>query len=455
VSLKLLFDLARVFFTRLAILLFIAFIFVAMDAYQARQDDLEKVLNQIDSSIKKLDRKKKKLEKSITKSYKTLRKINDDIEYWTTPNPPSNFTVGQKATYLAVWKVRSVKKLKELKKKREKINQKIAELNTDIQGLANEINKNINTKALAIASNQQDSMADDIINWDFLRTSLSNHSRALTLIFLALFFGPISAKAINFYLFAPLAKKVKPITINNDLSIQKNDIQYGLPQKEIKLTIDKDQSLVVKPGWYNLNTDGSTRTRLFWDWTNPFASYAMGLVKMTEFEPDKNHVREVRIASEDDPNHDIMPVHLNDNPGYIVKHGHVVATSGDDLVMKKCWRFWDLKSWLFGNLRYVFFTGTGSIYIHGYGRVSNNNSDNPDNRIKERHLIGYDTRTSFRMIRTETFINYWLSNKPLYDIQFLGQGSFLQQQSYGRRDEKIFRSMLEDFLGAFSKLLGF
>jgi hypothetical protein len=59
------------------------------------------------------------------------------------------------------------------------------------------------------------------------------------------------------------------------------------------------------------------------------------------------------------------------------------------------------------------------------------------------------------MIRTETFVNYWLNGRSLYDINFLGQGSFLQQQSFGIRDEKIFRSLLEDLLGAIGKILGF
>lgn len=452
---KLLLDLARIFFARLVILLLIAFVFVAIDAYQAKQDDLEKVLNKIDNRIATLEKKKHGLETRINKAYKSLSKINQEIEYWTTPNPPKNFTVAQKAAYLTVWKVKSGKKIKELKEQLKKINQKIDKLSNGIQDLGNDISINLNAKTMALTADQQKGMVDEIFNWDFLRASLSDHSRILTIIFLGLFFGPISVKAINFYLFAPLAKKVKPITINHDQSIQTTDIQYGAPQKEIRLIIDKSQSLVVKPGWYNLNTDGNTHTRLFWDWTNPFASYAMGLVKMTEFEPDKEQAREVKLASEEDPNHDIIPVTLINHPGYIVKHGHVIATSGNDLIMKKRWRFWDLKSWLFGNIRYVFFTGTGSVYIHGYGSVSTNDANNPDNRIKERHLIGYDTRTSFRMIRTETFINYWLSKKTLYDVQFLGKGSFLQQQSFGRHDEKIFRSFFEDFLGAIGKVLGF
>jgi len=453
--LKLLFDLGRIFFARLAILLLIAFVFLGLDAYEAKQDDLGKTLNQINAKTEKLEKKKKKLETRIEKAYSSLRKINKQIEFWTKPNPPASFTVTQKASYMAVWGVQSIKQKKELKEQREKINQKIAKLTTDIQGLANDINKNFTAKTLALTAGQQKGMADEIFNWDFLRTSLSAHSRILTIIFLGLFFGPISVKAINFYLFAPLAKKVKPITINHDSAMHTTDIQYGAPQKEIRLTVDTSQSLVVKPGWYNLNTDGNTHTRLFWDWTKPFASYAMGLVKMTEFEPDKDQAREVKLASEDDPNHDIIPVSLKDHRGYIVKHGHVVATSGNDLVMEKRWRFWDWKSWLFGNIRYVFFSGTGTVYIHGYGSVSTNDADNPNHRIKERHLVGYDTSTSFRMIRTETFINYWLSKKPLYDIQFLGKGSFLQQQSFGRRDEKIFRSLFEDFLGAFGKVLGF
>jgi uncharacterized protein (AIM24 family) len=276
----------------------------------------------------------------------------------------------------------------------------------------------------------------------------------LLALFYALFFGAFTLKAINFFLIAPIAKKTDPITITPGSQNKKHSIQYDVPQKEFKLELSKDHSLIVKPGWFSLNTDGTTKTRLFWELKNPFASYAMGLVNMTEFVPDKDRAREIKIASEQDPNRDIIPVQLKDHPGYVIKHGHVVATCGKDLHMKKVWGLWDWKNWLFGNLRYVFLTGTGTVYIHGYGSVSTNEADNPDYRIKERHLIGYDSRTAFRMIRTETFINYWLNDIPLYDIQFPGKGSFLQQQSYGQRDDKIFRSVLEDILGAVGKLLG-
>jgi len=287
-------------------------------------------------------------------------------------------------------------------------------------------------------------------------TDLLAHSDWILLatLFYILFFGTLTFKAINFFLIAPIAKRTDPITITPDSNNKNQSIQYDAPQKEFKFELGQDNSLIVKPGWFSLNTDGTTRTRLFWELRNPFASYAMGLVNMTEFVPDKVRAREIKIASEQDPNRDIIPVQLKDHPGYIIKHGHVVATCGKDLHMKKVWGLWDWKNWLFGNLRYVFLTGTGTVYIHGYGSVSTNEADNPDYRIKERHLIGYDSRTAFRMIRTETFINYWLNDIPLYDIQFPGKGSFLQQQSYGQRDDKIFRSVLEDILGAVGKLLG-
>jgi cell division septum initiation protein DivIVA len=453
--LKLFLDLAKTFFSRLAILVLAAFVFLAVDAYQSKRDSLENALQQLDENIEKLKKAKAKLQRQIKDARESIDSIDSKIEWWEKPHPPRYATASQLAAYMAVWTVQHVKMIKELEDQRQALEKQINELTDKVQSTGDRINRFVDEKIQALAVAQNRGPLSDIFNREFLLASVVSHKYVLMVIFFALFFGRISLKATNFYLLAPLAKKATPITINHNDPAHANEINYGTPQKEIKLAVDKAHSLVVKPGWYSLNTEGNTKTRFFWDWANPFASYAMGLVKMTEFEPDKYQLREVTVASEDDPNHDIIPLYLEDHTGYVVKHGHVVATSGNELVMRKRWRFWDWKSWLFGNIRYVFFTGTGFVYVHGYGSVSTNDNANTNNRIKERHVIGFDTRTSFRMIRTETFVNYWLNNKPLYDINFLGHGSFLQQQSFGRKDEKIFRSLLEDILGAVGKVLGF
>jgi hypothetical protein len=41
------------------------------------------------------------------------------------------------------------------------------------------------------------------------------------------------------------------------------------------------------------------------------------------------------------------------------------------------------------------------------------------------------------------------------DIHSREQGRYLQKQAYGQRDDKVFRSLLEDFTGAVGKLPGF
>ena len=59
------------------------------------------------------------------------------------------------------------------------------------------------------------------------------------------------------------------------------------------------------------------------------------------------------------------------------------------------------------------------------------------------------------MIRTETFFNYQLNTNPLHDLHFPGQGHIVQQQSFGKRDDKIFRSMIEDIFGAIGRFFRF
>ncbi len=463
---KLFYDLFKSLFVRLAILLVVATAMILIEANARNEKYIDMEEARIDTALIKADqyidikkkgrdsrtRTKNRLAGDITRKTEDINTINRRLE------KSKRARIGSKAKLNPVEFANNVHNL--AKKNIERAALAIDYSQTMFQIV--DINKQIADKTLEkthlngqLIIVQGSNFLDIILKQKSPTDLLTPANRTILLaLFYALFFGAFTLKAINFFLIAPIAKKTDPITITPGSQNKKHSIQYDVPQKEFKLELSKDHSLIVKPGWFSLNTDGTTKTRLFWELKNPFASYAMGLVNMTEFVPDKDRAREIKIASEQDPNRDIIPVQLKDHPGYVIKHGHVVATCGKDLHMKKVWGLWDWKNWLFGNLRYVFLTGTGTVYIHGYGSVSTNEADNPDYRIKERHLIGYDSRTAFRMIRTETFINYWLNDIPLYDIQFPGKGSFLQQQSYGQRDDKIFRSVLEDILGAVGKLLG-
>lgn len=346
------------------------------------------------------------------------------------------------------------KQLKKLKKKRERLAKRLEKLKAPKNRAGSLV-----IKDEPLPKQYQEDYLHQLQNqshWNkgFIKNSiLNNHGKLLLILLLGLFFGPVTLKAINFYLLAPLAKKSDSIRINPENNYE-DLVQYGDNQNEILIDVPNTVSLFVKSGWFNLNTEGLTRTCLIWDWSNPFVSYALGLVGMTEFVFGDQRTRQVRVASEDDPNQEIISINLSKHPGYVVKHGHVVAITGDELKLKKQWRLLDWKSWLFGSIRYVYFQGTGTLYVNGCGNVSTNLAGS-DSRIKERHIIGFDTRVPFKLVRTETFINYWLYNKPLYDVYFPEQAQFLQQQAFGKKDEKIFRSLLEDVLGSIGKVIGF
>jgi len=378
---KLFYDLFKSLFVRLAILLIVATALIVIEAHnqtQAYISDEEVRLNQ---SIRKIDDGIERYNRQITQQEQRQKLLEGQIRTKTQRINSINNTL-KKSRNSSVF---SGKKLNPADFSIKVYD--LTKLNIERAGYAIEysqlmftivnINKQIAQQAIKKTklNNQliivQSSNYLDLILKQDSPTDLLAHSDWILLatLFYILFFGTLTLKAINFFLIAPIAKRTDPITITPDSNNKNQSIQYDAPQKEFKFELGQDNSLIVKPGWFSLNTDGTTRTRLFWELRNPFASYAMGLVNMTEFVPDKDRAREIKIASEQDPNRDIIPVQLKDHPGYIIKHGHVVATCGKDLHMKKVWGLWDWKNWLFGNLRYVFLTGTGTVYIHGYGSV--------------------------------------------------------------------------------------
>ena len=463
---KLIFDIARSLFSRFVILFLVAVVLVALDVSEKNEKNITlagKLLKEKEAWIlankEKLEAQVKKQsaeQAKYLKAYTDYRTRQGNLNLELSEIDLEIFTIeSQLHWFNKALSFKKKKRLKKLRKERKKITKKIKALKAPKNSaggfvLTDEpMPEQYHEEYLYQLQNQR------IWNKEFVKNSLvNNHGQLLFILFIGLFFGPVTLKSMNYYLFAPLAKKADSIKISQANNRQDDLVQYGSNQKEILIDVNNADSLFVKPGWFNLNTEGLTRTRVLWDWSNPFVSYALGLVGMTEFVSGDQQTRQVKLASEDDPNQEVISVSLSEHPGYVVKHGHVVAIMGKGLTLKKQWRLLDWKSWLFGNIRYVYFQGTGTLYVYGYGNISTSMASR-DSRIKERHIIGFDTRSPFKLVRTETFINYWLYNKSLYDVHFPQQGQFLQQQAFGKKDEKIFRSLLEDVLGAIGKVIGF
>ncbi|HBD12693.1 MAG TPA: hypothetical protein DCZ13_11135 [Porticoccaceae bacterium] len=462
---RLLSDLFRKLFVRLIILLLAAFTLIALEARERNLDKIEKEKLRIEEKISDIDKRIKQKEHHLATKAEQQRKLRRKIsaERNTAARSLKALEKSRNAKRirdkLPPWKaiehlhtvIESNIEAAALSVKHAEETLRIVHTNREIAEHTVEKSRLYNELALVEA----DTSMDYLLKQDSFLALLSRSDRLLLLaLFYAFFFGPMTIKSLNYFVFAPLARKAPPIVVNTEADDRLERISYGSPENEFEVQLAKGESLVVRPGWYSLNSEGSTRARFFWDRSAPFASYAMGLFNMTEFKRDSDASRIIRIGCEEDPTQNIFPVHLDEHPGYVVRQGHVVATSGEALAMAKKWRLWDWKSWLFGNIRYVYFTGTGTVYISGHGNIADNETT-ANSRIKEQHVIGFDTRSPIKMMRTETFANYWLNHKPLYDIHFPEQGRYLQQQSYGQRDDKIFRSLFEDIMGAIGKLLGF
>ncbi|HAD10377.1 MAG TPA: hypothetical protein DCF62_12920 [Porticoccaceae bacterium] len=461
---RLLSDLFKKLFVRLFILLLMAIILIALEARERNLDNIEKEKYQIEGEISGIAEQVRQKEVDLATQTRLQKRLRREI-------------ASQKNT--ATRSLNALEKSRNAKRLRDKLPpwKAIEHLHTVVEGnikaaemsvkyadralMIIDINRGIAAHTVErtrlynrLALVEADTSMDYLLRQDRLLALLSSGDKLLLLaLFYVFFFGPLTFKSLNYFVLAPLARKSPPIVINAEADDHER-ISYGSPESECEVPLAKGESLIVRPGWYSLNSEGRTRTRIFWDTSAPFASYAMGLFNMTEFKRDVDETRIIRIGCEEDPTQNIFPVHLDDHPGYVVRQGHVVATAGEALTMARKWRLWDWKSWVFGNIRYAYFTGTGTVYISGHGKVSINN-DNVNTRIKEQHIVGFDTRSPIKMLRTETFANYWLNHKPLYDVHFPEQGRYVQQQSYGLRDDKVFRSLLEDVLGAMGKLMGF
>ena len=197
---------------------------------------------------------------------------------------------------------------------------------------------------------------------------------------------------------------------------------------------------------------GQIRSRLLYDCSSPFISFAAGLYGLSRITGDEQ-VTSTTLSTPDDPDSYLMRIDFADHPGLVMHPKHVVGVIGTpDLETR--WR-WGILSFATWQVRYIMFAGTGSLIVQGSGDVVATIPRGRSTRIEQSLVMVFDSRQSVGVNRTEVFWPYLWGRTPLVDDEFTGHDPLFWQKSTTAGPSNPIARTFNAFFSALGKLLGF
>ncbi|RDV36183.1 hypothetical protein DV096_20285 [Bradymonadaceae bacterium TMQ3] len=250
-------------------------------------------------------------------------------------------------------------------------------------------------------------------------------------------------------------------------------LQCSSAERTLTLSLAPGDRLLARPGYILSDRQGAS-TALFFDRRAPNISFISGLTLLTRLKgthppetagepaaqnPDQEPLREVLLGSPHDADAYLMRVDLHEHPGLVFRASRVVAVRGDIRIEAR-WRLFNLHAWATSQVRFLIFSGTGSLILEGYGDVSAHALNDAAARAEKRqpNVLGFDTRLNYRTRRAATFLPYLLDpeREPLVVDLFEGRGTYFFEKNPAarKRDRSPAEVVAGFFLDATRRLLG-
>lgn len=311
-------------------------------------------------------------------------------------------------------------------------------------------------------------------NWLWLEF----RNRWTYLLFLALliFLAPFLRRTIWYFLGMPLVSRARPIQLSPE--VKTGRVQTSKSERTLTVELPPGRRLLARPGYIQSDRQGA-KSELFFDRKAPNLSYLSGLVLLTRLDgqeqqgpdvsldsPDSpeseetrgsSTVRKVMLGTPDDPDAYLMRIDLEDHPGIVLRASHVVALIGD-IKIRSTWRLKNLHAWATSQVRFIVFSGTGTLVLEGYGDVHGVSIEEGREEKRMPLVLGFDTRLTYQTRRSATFLPYLVDpeREPLVVDVFEGTGTvFFEKNPTARtRHRTAGEAIAGFFLDAIRKLLG-
>ncbi|PKV44577.1 hypothetical protein CLU92_1919 [Janthinobacterium sp. 61] len=274
---------------------------------------------------------------------------------------------------------------------------------------------------------------------------------------------PLAIKAFFYFVLAPLASRLKPLSIGHALNVTATtlplppDGQSRISAVSQALQLGPGQQMLIHPAYLQSSPVSSTkRTQWLLDWRFPFTSLAAGMVALTRLHSDAP--ASVTISASDDPLLEIAIVHLPAGSALVFQPRGLVGLicdSGQQLAISSHWRLGSLHAWLTLQLRFIVFRGPVTLIVRGCRGVRMERAGQ-GRSISQSATLGFSTDVLYSTLRSETFIPYLRGQQALLNDRFDGDnGVYLYEETprHGKQPGKV-GSWFEGFTDALLKVFG-
>lgn len=274
---------------------------------------------------------------------------------------------------------------------------------------------------------------------------------------------PVAIKAFFYFVLAPLAARLPPLSIAREL--QAGDASLPLPPRGASrisavsqaLLLQPGQQMLIHPAYLQSSPVSSTkRTQWLLDWRFPLTSLAAGMAALTRLHSDVP--ASVTISASDDPLLEIAVVHLPAGSALVFQpRGLVglVCDANEPLAISSHWRLGSLHAWLTLQLRFIVFRGPVTLIVRGCRGVRLERAGQ-GRSISQSATLGFSTDVRYSTLRSETFLPYLRGQQALLNDRFDGNhGVYLYEETprHGKQPGKV-GSWFEGLTDAILKVFG-
>jgi hypothetical protein len=274
---------------------------------------------------------------------------------------------------------------------------------------------------------------------------------------------PVAIKAFFYFVLAPLAARLKPLSIGHALNVAATtlplppDGQSRISAVSQALQLQPRQQMLIHPAYLQSSPVSSTkRTQWLLDWRFPLTSLAAGMVALTRLHSDAP--ASVTVSASDDPLLEIAIVHLPAGSALVFQPRGLVGLicdTGQPLAISSHWRLGSLHAWLTLQLRFIVFRGPVTLIVRGCRGVRLERAGQ-GRSISQCATLGFSTDVLYSTLRSETFIPYLRGQQALLNDRFDGDnGVYLYEETprHGKQPGKV-GSWFEGFTDALLKVFG-
>lgn len=263
---------------------------------------------------------------------------------------------------------------------------------------------------------------------------------------------PVALRVVSYFLLMPMVSRAhKPIHLAAGAETATADLRTTPAGRTLTVRLVDGEVLSARSEHVR-PVQGAIRSQLLYRWTSPFISFAAGLHGLSQVTGDERG-SSVTLAAPDDPNSYLMRIDFTDHPGLVMHPKHVVGVIGTPDLQTR-WR-WGIQSFATWQVRYIMFAGTGSLIVAGSGDVVATNPEGRSTRMEQHLVMGFDSRLTVGVNRTEVFWPYLWSRTALVDDEFTGHHPLFWQKSTADGPRNPVAKTFGAGFSAFGKLFGF